>query len=369
MKQGSCLGSAGPRVTVRMHASTFRVLLVALLCFLSAQACVPSLSPRDPAFERELKAAEQEMGRGRYDAATGRFKRAASLATRPIDQDEALYRAGVALQKQEKWAEARAAFRPVADANPPRARSARATLEIARAYGEEGDAGHEARWLERVATDFPDSGLGVGALRRLRRLVRANEGEAGELRIVNRLEAPLRDTSLGDDVVAAQADLLFAAGREDEAEERLEYLVSAYPFPIGHRWDNALMILAELDEKRGDLKAAAAHLETLLAVHESSGPPGSSTLPTAPKASLKVGELYARLSQIDKARAAYRRAYEDFHYASTRDDALYAWAQLELDAGQVHEACRLVDRLLAEFEVGHPRRLAERLKAAHCAKP
>lgn len=363
---------SGPRRPARTRhlawaprAPASRVAL-ALLCTLSFAACVPSLSPRDPDFERELERAERAMGRGQYDAAARRFQDAASLASRPIDQDEALYRAAVALQKQKKWGEARDTLLPVAEADPPRVRSARATLEIARTYGDEGDAANETLWLERVVTVFPDSGLGVGALRRLRRLARARDGEAGELRLVNRLEPPLRDSSLGDDVVAVQADLLFAMGKDAEAEARLEHLVAAYPFPKGHRWDNALMTLAELDERRGDLRAALAHLEALLAVHESSGPPGSSTLPTAPKASLKVGELYERLSEIDKARAAYRRAYEDFDYASTRDDALQAWAALELKAGRVGEACRLVERLLAEFDVGHPRRLAERLKAEHC---
>jgi hypothetical protein len=80
-----------------------------------------------------------------------------------------------------------------------------------------------------------------------------------------------------------------------------------------------------------------------------------------PEARMRIARIYRdRLHDPVRAAEEFRGVYGQFETSLLRDDALYEMGAMWIDAGQQAEGCAMLRRVVAEFEVGHARRLASR---------
>jgi tetratricopeptide (TPR) repeat protein len=343
-------------------------LALALLCL---GACVPTISkPRGDKHLKTLAEAEAHQHAGRYEEAVAAYRVAAESAERRVDRDEALYRASRVLARMDRLPEAIALCDELAAAEPPARRTLRARLDGARyrlATGEEARA--EADLL-KLLLEHPDSGPGKSALRvLLSRHVEAAASHDQALAWIEQLAARVQDAPTAETLLNVKAEVLLSLGRRAEATQALEQQVERFPYPKGHRWDDALYRLADLAMDDGDPKRAIDYLERMIEVHESSHVIGSYTRPMFPKAALRIARIYRdELRDPDAALKAYGRVRSEFPKSLVADDALREEAELLLARGDRDGACSRLRELVAEHEVGAARRHAEERIQAECSR-
>src|SRR5690606_8559606 len=221
--------------------------------------------------------------------------------------------------------------------------------------------------FERVMREFPDRGNGARALYfRLSPFRRADDS-AGALALLDTFYEELGATTLGDDILRYRADLLLVEGRRDEARAALERIVEEHPYPQGHRWVDALMALADMDLEDGNPQGAIEHLRLIVSVDESTTLLGSYTLPTFPKAQLRIAQIYRdELEDFDAADREFAFLSDHFVRSSLRDDAQMQRGAMWLDAVEARRGCRILRDVVEAFEVGHARREAEARVTADC---
>jgi tetratricopeptide (TPR) repeat protein len=335
----------------------------------SVVACVPTISkPRGEQHLAALARAETDQHAGRYDQAVAEYKAAAASAERRVDRDEALYRASRVLARQGKHQEAIAICDELAAATPPGRRTERAKLDAARyrlALGDDAKAEDE---LLKLVLEQPDSGAGKSALRVL--LSRHVDGAASHedaLAWLRELESKVGDVQTHETLMNVEAELLLSLNQRAEAKKLLEQQVEKYPYPKGHRWDEALSRLADLALDDNDPKAAIAYLDKMVGALESSIMVGSYTRPLMPKSALRIARIYRdNLHDVDAALKAYARVRDKFPKSLVADDALQEEAELRFARGERDKACELLRELVKENEVGSARRRAEASVAEKC---
>jgi tetratricopeptide (TPR) repeat protein len=349
-----------------LRSVRWSTLLVVAAC---APACVPTISkPRGEKHLTALAAAEAHQHAGRLDEAAHEYQVAADAAERRVDRDEALYRESRVLARLDRHAEAIAICDKLAAAEPPARRTLRARLDASRyrlLTGEEERAEHD---LLALVLEHPDTGPGKSALRVLlsRHVDGASDAQAA-LAWVRELEAKAGDSATHETLMNVEAELMLTLGQRDEAVRLLETQVDRFPYPKGHRWDDALFRLADLALDAGDPKRAIAYLERMIAVHESSIVVGSYTRPLFPKAALRIARIYRdNLHDTGAALGAYGRVRSEFKNSTVADDALEEEATLRLQNGERDKACSLWRELLEEHDVGSAHRRAEAEVAKNC---
>ncbi|MBC7174117.1 MAG: tetratricopeptide repeat protein [Polyangiaceae bacterium] len=247
-------------------------------------------------------------------------------------------------------------------------RTARALFDASRIRMDElGETEAAMAGFERVMREYPDAGNGARALFFRLGPFREADDTAGAVAYLNALYPEVRSTTLGDDVLRAKADLLLLEGDRAGARAALELLVRNHPYPSGHRWDDALTSLAEMDIEDGNPEAAIEHLRKLVAVHETTTMTGSYTLPTFARAQLRIAQIYRdQLEDRDAADREYVSMIRNFSRSALRDDAHFERGAMWLDAGEVDRGCGILQGVVREYEVGHARRSAEERLRSDC---
>ncbi|MBX3272307.1 MAG: tetratricopeptide repeat protein [Sandaracinaceae bacterium] len=333
-------------------------------CALALAGCIATISaPRSEAHVEAMREATRHYHHGRIEEAVAAWEAAARTADRRVDRDEADYRRAQAYRRLGRADEALALFDDLGDRAPLSRRTVRARFDAALlrlARGEDARA-HEA--LEWIVRERPGDGP---ASRALRLLLAARSAEA-QLDLVRELYPLVGRSDLGDDLLMHEARLLRDAGDLDGAVIVFERVTLEHPYPHGQRWDDALFELADLAEARGDPERAIEYLRQMIAPHTLTVIPGSQTLPSFPRAALRIARVYRdALDDPERAEAAYRALIAEFPTSLLRDDALYEIGAMWLDRGAPQRGCPILREVVERFEVGRPRRLARRRLEADC---
>ena len=336
--------------------------------FVLLMACPPTLSrPHSPAYRDHLAIGERHMRHGRYEESAREFALAAEEAKRRVDLDEALYRQSRALKRAERFAEAVEVLDRIAARRPVSRRTARAILDASLLRYERLDRQDEAlAGLERIIRRHSDEGPAARALILIVAHHRERSTDAA-LQVVVDLGGDLSTTDLGDDLLAMEAELRLEAEDRPGARRALERIVEEHPYPQGHRWDDAIERLAEMDVEDGNAEQAIERLEAMLERAESTTMVGSYTLPAFPRAQLRIARLHRdALHDYDAAEDAFDAVYDDFPDSTLRDDARVELGEMLLDQGEQRRGCRILRDAIEEFEVGRARRRAEQRLARSC---
>lgn len=337
------------------------IRLLCLACFVLLAGCPPTISePRSEDHLRALAEGERNMGHGRYEEAAVDFAEAADEAERRVDLDEALYRQTIALTQLERYDEAIAILQEVADRRPVSRRTSRAMFEIALIRLDHLHQDAQAMQdFERVMHETPDDGLGSRSLYYILRDFENRGDSQGAIAFCDRLYGELGNSTLGDDLLRAKANLQLLIGDRAGARTSLEELVQRYPYPYGQRWDDAIVTLAEMDVEDGQPQRAIDRLKELVNRNEETNLVGSYTLPSMPRAQMRIAQIYRdELHDYPEASDAYEYLLRRFPRSVLRDDALYQAGVMWLENGEHDRGCRFLRRVLDDFEVGHARRMA-----------
>jgi tetratricopeptide (TPR) repeat protein len=323
--------------------------------------------PRSEEFMVSMAEASRHAHHGRLEEAVAAYERAAEQADRRVDRDEAQYRQARALVKLERTDEALGLLDAIADRAPPSRRTGRAMFDAAKLRQDRGEREPAMRGMRRVVLEHSRSGAAARALWFLVKDRRDEGDDQGALELVRELYPRLRSTPLGDDLLDYEARILLDHGDRLAARAAWERLVAEHPYPEGHRWDDALHRLADMAEEDGDYPRAIEYLQALLQRHESTAMVGSYTLPSMPRAQLRIARIRRhRMGDPEGAAAAYRRLVREFPRSTLRDDALVELGEMWLEGGKRSAACELFERVTREFEVGSARRRAARHLQTEC---
>ncbi len=331
--------------------------------------CTPTISqPRGAAHLAAMRAASRHTHHGRMEEAAEAYDDASRTAERRVDRDEADYRRARTFLRLDRPRDALPILDSIADRRPVSRRTVRARFDAALIRIDLGELERAHESLLFIVNEHPGDGP---ASRSLALLMDAKESEPIEARLafLRSLYERVGSTDLGDDVLHFQAQLLLEADDRRGAIAALQRIVSDHPYPRGQRWDDALWRLADLAEESENYRLAIEHLSRMLQPHELTVTPGSQTLPRMPETRLRIARLYRdRLRDPTRAAEHFRGLVDQFPASTLRDDALYELGVMWLDFGQESEGCAVLSRVVADFEVGHARRNAERRLAQSCRR-
>ncbi len=334
----------------------------ALTCLVG---CPPTLSrPHSETHLDAMAEGGRHMRHGRDEQAAEAFDRGAQTADRRVDQDEARYRQSRALEDAGRDEEALVILDAIGNRQPPSRRTARALYDGAKIRLRLGQDAMAYAGFERVIREHPDTGLGP---RSLTLLLRARE-EPAEARIawLEGIYPEVRESEMGDDILAAMADVFRVEEDETSLRATLERMVADHPYPQGHRWDDAILELVALDRENGESERALERLEAMLERHETTQMVGTYTLHAFPEAQrLRAEILHRDLGRTREAIREYETLIETYEHSTIRDDAMLARAEL-LFASDEQAACDGLTELLESYEVGRAHRRAETLFRERC---
>ncbi len=320
--------------------------LAALLLACAALGCAPSLPI---GFERERAAAERAYSAGRYEEAAERWLAAERAAERPIDRNEALYRAAASYERAGQRVEAQRLRDALLERSPRAERAARAAYDRALSQLDAGETAAGLRSLQELLERYPSSGLAAPALHHLVESARDRGGDAAARAELERWRAPLAKTWLAEVIAYRLAQELERAG--ELAAARRAYLAGAkaYPYPKGRYWDDSLWHASRLAEKLGDDAGAVEPLRQLLAQRESARLSGSYERPRFAPAQYRLAELYRdRLRDSARARREFHAVALHHPKSVLVDDALWQEALLARAAQDQRAACQALALLARE---------------------
>jgi hypothetical protein len=303
------------------------------------------------AFDRAFAEAERAESAGRLEEAVQDYDRAAALAVRARDREQARWNAVDALVRAHDVEHALPRLDGIAsDASGEHAAQAAyraASLRIE--HGGGGDAGRGWSDMELVPRRFPEHGVAHSAVRRL--VDHADErGTAAGLEELRLLERDLATTELASLVAFATAEHVEALGDDTAARDAYIRIADRWPYPFGAFFDDALWRASLLDEKLGRFETAIDDLERMVSVRETTTLIGTYERPRYVPAMLRIGALWRdRLHDRARARAAFHRLYADFAHSTARDDALWLEAALWREDGDARTSCDRLARLVHEF--------------------
>ncbi|MCA9537023.1 MAG: tetratricopeptide repeat protein [Myxococcales bacterium] len=349
-----------------MRSST-AVLLT--LMGLPLMGCPPTLSQqRGEEHLDAFAAAERHLHHGRLDEAEQAYAEASAHAERRIDRDEADYRRSRVLIDQERYDEAVALLIDLGGRRPVSRRTGRALYDAARVLNERMNQPERAFELyEQIMREFPDDGLGTRSLFFRTFAWRDSGNYAAAIAYLDELYPTLGEADLADDVLKLKADIQLEADDRAGARATLEQIVRDHPYPQGHRWDEAIAKLAEMDVEDGHPLVAIRRLERMLERFENTTIIGSYTQTGMPLAQLTIARIYRdELHDYSEADSQFRRVVRRFPDSILHDDARYERGVMWLEQGERERGCDILRDVVEDFEVGHPRRLAAARVEADC---
>jgi tetratricopeptide (TPR) repeat protein len=313
------------------------VRLGRVLWLLAALSCG---SPPPAAYSRQTRAAQALAREGRhYEAARG-YERAATLADKPRDADEARYRAADAYARAGDLARAEALYRTLAARAGPGDRQSRAEFALADLLEQSGrvEAAHEQ--LARAIRRHPSSGVARGALGRHLDYLRERGGSALVLSYLADESRASGQSELAETLAYRRARELDTSGRAAEARDAYLSCASRFPYPIGAYWDDALLRAARKELELGAPTRAIAHLQRMLAEQETASIAGSYERARYAEAQLELGRIYRDvLHDAASARRELRKVWQLHPHSPLVDDALFQEALVARGAGDQPGSC------------------------------
>jgi tetratricopeptide (TPR) repeat protein len=328
-------------------ASAFLVVS-ALLVGSCAASCS---SPQSAGFVRAMTEADAAATRGDRREAARCFGRAADVADRPQDRDEARLAAARELARAGDVDVALARLQLLAEAVPPGTEAGSAFYEAASLRLEHGDEAEGWRCIEAMVRRFPNDGNARPALRHwLQHLDNDVEGgPRASLAWLRKAQPDLDATDRAEEVAFEIARRLDETGETAAAREAFVAVAARWPYPLGALWDDALFRASALDERLDRPQAAIDDLKQMLRRRERAILVGSAERSHYAEAQLHLGEIYRdRLHDDLAARAAFHALYEDYPDSTLRDRGLYEEAELLRADGDASAACGVLDRLVRE---------------------
>jgi hypothetical protein len=330
-------------------SSTNRGLGILAAVPLLAVACAPS---HGAAYERAFAEAARAEGAGRLDEAVRDYDRAATLATRARDREQARWDAVDALLRAgaDRADDALARLDAIA-ADASNEHAAEAAYRAASLRIDRGDAAAARGWreMELVPRRFSTHGVAHVAVRRVVEHAAENGPRAAQEEL-RALEADLGSTEVEPLIAFLSAEQLENLGEDAAAREAYIRIAERWPYPFGGFFDDALWHASLLDEKLGFFARAVDDLERMVAMRETTTIIGTYERPKYVPAMLRIGELWRdRLHDRVRAREAFHRLYTDFAHSTARDRALWLEAALWRDDGDVRTACGRLALLVRDF--------------------
>lgn len=295
-------------------------------------------------------AAERHYTHGRYSEAAAAWREAAGHAEHRDDQAEALYRAAAAHQRGADAATARAAYLEVLKLDPTGHRAARAAYELAWLDIEGGHTARGEQALLDVTLRYQDSALAARAFVGLKNRLEARGGPDAALALIDRIRPRLQQPELEEQVRYVQGQLLRTTGQVERARQVFLELAQDFPYPQGAYWEDALWHAADIERSLGRPRPALAHLERMLKEIEPAHFQGSYTRTRYAEAQYRIAEIYRdELKQPDRARAEFRRVFDEHQTSLLRDDALWQEALIGWTSGKATASCDALRRLVSEL--------------------
>jgi len=301
----------------------------------SALVALACGSPPTPGYVKESEAALVENEHGRPESAAAHYERAAALAGKPRDAEEARYRAATSYVRAGDFARARALLEQLAARAPDAERGARADFALADVLRRSGQSEAAEAQLLSALRRHPNSGSARAALFEHLAYLRERGGSEAVLSFLDVEGEKLGSSELGEALLYFRARELESSGRTAEARDAYLRCAVAYPYPRGRYWDDALFHAAELELRIGAPERALAHLERLLAERETANFVGSYERGRYDEAQLEIAQIYRDvMHDAPRARRELRRVWLLFPKSRLADDALFQEALL---AHAVHD--------------------------------
>jgi len=296
----------------------------------------------------ERAQAERHYAHGRYSQAATSWREAAAHAEQQDDRVEALYRAAAAHQRARDVPAARAAYLEVLKLAPEGPRAARAAFELAWLDLESGNTARGERGLIEVMLRYQDSALAGRAFAGLASRREERGGPHAVLVLIEQVRPQLEQPELAEQVRYAEARLLRTTGQTGRALRCFLELAQDFPYPQGAYWEDALWHAAEIERGEGRARAALSHLERMLEEVEPAHFQGSYARTRYAEAQYRIAEIYRDdLGQPDRARAEFRKVFDEHPTSLLRDDALWQEALISWTAGEAATSCNPLGRLVA----------------------
>ena len=297
-------------------------------------------SPPPAAYVNESEQAQAAQVKGDHAAAAQHYERAAALADKPRDAEEARYRAADSYARAGDVAHAESLYESLASAGPDAERRARADFALADLLQK---TGREPAGQARLATAIrrnPNSGLARLALSEHLDYLREHAGSEQVLSYLNTEADALAQSELGETIAYRRARELDLSGRGAEARDAYLACAARFPYPTGAYWDDALFRAAEKELALGAPQSAVQDLERMLAEQESAVITGSYERGRYAEAQLKIAEIYRDvLNDPARARRELRKVWAKHRTSRLVDDALFQEALLAHAVGDDSGTC------------------------------
>jgi tetratricopeptide (TPR) repeat protein len=265
------------------------------------RACVQALSPRIGARGIEERLAHHLARSGRLEASIDSFLRAAAERSRCLDERTALELASRGLEVAETIG--------LDDGDPRFVQLLLARAEAAHKIGEVARADEDAANAYRGSRRLQSAPLRARAARLRGRIERKQGNLAAAVRWLSEAEAHARDAGdphLLADTRLDQSTAMIEVGAYDLAADRIEQAIeSAASAHAPASEAMALLLLARVERRRGNLAKARGHVVSSIAKLAEAGRPG-----LLPEAFNELGALHYREGDLDAAEKAFRRAIE-----------------------------------------------------------
>lgn len=293
---------------------------------------------------------ERTQRAGRSSEAARAFDRAASITARPLDRDEAIYRAAQAWRRAGDVITALQRFEWLAQHGDDAARRTRGEFEAIRIYFDRGqwDRG------ESVSIDVAVRQPAMGAGRRALELsfIEADARDpsgAAALSFADRALRRLLHTELAATLEVERARRFERREQWAEAEQAYQHALT-WRYPGNPRWDDASLALARLLQQRGRNSDALAVIDRALQEREVVvALAGSVVRPKFPDLAFMRGEVLFAMGERARAADAFHWLYTTFSQSNLRDNALDREVQIRTSLGQTAHACQLQSTLAHEF--------------------
>lgn len=292
------------------------------------------------AYSRENDLAQSARVRGQHRQAAQHYERAAAIAGKPRDAEEARYRAADSYARAGDTARAEALYRQLAAQGPDAERRARADFALADLWSASGRSEQAEAHRAAAIRRHPSSGVAASNLNRHLAYLRGRGGSERVLSYLEQQSQALGPSELGETLAYRRARELTDMGRVADARDAYLACAARFPYPGGSYWDDALFRAAQAELALGAPERALQHLERMLAQQEGASITGSYQRGRYAEAQLEIAKIYRDfLRDPARARLELRKVWERHRTSRLVDDALFQEALLARQAGDRAGAC------------------------------